>query len=95
MCDLESVKIDNGVYAILMKDGRTALWHAAMERNEPVVQLFLDMGADVCIQNGVCVSKYWWSIWASTNATSADFVMLFVNITCIFMEIGVLAYIET
>ena len=59
---LESVEIDDEVYALLMKDGTTALLHAAMEKNGPVVGLLLGMGADVCIQNRGCVSKYWCAI---------------------------------
>ena len=95
MCDLESVKIDNGVYAIMVKDGRTALWHAAMKIMGPVVCLLFDMGPVVFVKDLVYFSNCWCYTWASRNAASADFVMLFVNITCIFMEIGVLVYIET
>ena len=56
---LESVEIDNEVYAIMLNDGPTALLHAVMGKNGPVVGLLRGMGADVCIQNKLCVSKYW------------------------------------
>ena len=94
MCDLENVETDNEIYAIMVKDGKTALSHAAIEGNGSVVRLLLDMGADVCVENKVCVSKYCCVIWSITDAASADFVSMFVNIMCTFMEIGVLAYIK-
>ena len=82
------------VYAIMMKDGGTALSHAAIEGNGPMVRLLLDMGADVCVQDRVCVSKYCCVIWSITDAACADFILLFMSITRTFQEIGVLAYIK-
>ena len=58
MCYLKSVGIDNEVYALLMNDGTTALWHAVMENTGSVVRFLLDMGTDVCIENRVYVYKY-------------------------------------
>ena len=94
MCDLENVETDNEIYAIMVKDGKTALSHAAIEGNGSVVRLLLDMGADVCIENKVCVSKYCCVIWSITDAACAEFVLPFLNITCTFLEIGVLEYVK-